>query len=137
MRARLRHDLLRARAIEYFGPHLLVHRSHGFLTEMAERIADDLIRHLLVALTDDDVDCRLAADELRQRRHHDRIAELDPHAARLLERLWELAFLADLTELVAKVRRHPAGHLVLVGLLIVFGRCADRKTFTLGDDVEM
>ena len=137
MLARLRHDLLGARAIENFGAHLLVHGGDGFLAEMAERIADDLVGHLLVALADDHVDRRLAADELRERRHHDRIAELDAHAAGLLQRLGELRLLADLAELVAEVGDHAARHLVLIDGLVVFGRHAERKALALGDDVEV
>src|SRR5205823_7918425 len=92
----LRHDLFRARTVENACPHILVHGGDGFLAEMAERIADDLICHLLVTLAHDDIDGSLAADELGERRNHDRIAELDTHAARLLQRLLEFSLLADL-----------------------------------------
>ena len=137
LRTRLRHDLARARPVEDAATHLLVHGGHGFLAELAERVADDLIGHLLVALAEDDVDRRLAADELRQRRHHDRMAELDAHAAGLLQRLLQLRFLADLAQLMAEIGDHAARHLMLVGGEVVFGRHADRKALALGDDREV
>ena len=72
-----------------------------------------------------------------KRRHHDRIAELDAHAARLLERLLELCLLADLAELVAEIGDHAARHLVLVGFVVVLGRHAEREALALGDNVEV
>ena len=137
MRARLCHDLLGAWAIENFGAHFLVHRSYGFLAEMTERIADDLVGHLFVALADDHIDRRLAADELRERRDHDRVAELDAHAAGLHQGVGELRLLADLAELMAEVGDHAARHLVLIGGFVVFGRHAERKALALGDGIEM
>src|SRR5580704_9021787 len=102
-RARLRHDLARARTVQDAAAHLRIHGGDGFLAELAERVADDLIGHLLVALAQDDIDGRLAAHELRQRRHHDGMAELDAHAAGLLQGLLQLGFLADLAQLMAEI----------------------------------
>ena len=55
----------------------------------------------------------------------------------LLQRLLQARLLADQAELVAEIGDHAARHLVLVNLLVVFGRNAERKSFALGDDVKM
>ena len=55
---------------------LRVQKVRAFFAPVAERVLNDLIGDFLVAFADDDVDRRLAADELRQRRDHDRVAEL-------------------------------------------------------------
>ena len=68
-----------------FRPGLGVLQRGHVTAEMAQRIADRLVGHLLVAFADDDVDGRLATDELRQRRHHDRIAEIGAHADGFLQ----------------------------------------------------
>ncbi len=44
---------------------------------------------------------------------------------------------ADLAQLKAQVRKHAAGHLVLVLRVVVFHRRADGEAFALGDGGEM
>ena len=84
----------------------------GRRAEVAEEVDDDVVGDLRVALAAHDVHDRLRADELRERRDHDRPAELGAHAAGLLERGLEQLGAAHLLELAAHRRDHAAGHLV-------------------------
>ncbi len=128
---------LGARAIEDLRFDFRLHQLGAFLAPVAERVLNDLIGDFFVALADDDVDRRLAADELRQRRDHDRVAELGAHLHGFFQRLIDLVFQADLAQLEAQIGNHAAGHLVLILRVVVFHRRADGKAFALGDVGEM
>ena len=81
---------------------------------MAECVFDHLVGDLAVALAGNHVDRRLAADELRERRHHDGIAELGADAHGLLQRVRQPVLHPDLAELEGEVGDHPARNLVAV-----------------------
>ncbi len=98
---------------------------------------DDLVRDLFIALAGDDVDGGLAADELGQGRHHNRIAEFGPDPRRFLQSLFQVISFSDAPKLVAQVGDHPAGDLVMILGLIVLHGGSDGKTFALGDEGEM
>ena len=108
-----------------------------FLAPMSERVLNRLIGHFLVALAGDDVDRRLAADELRQRRHHDRIAEVGAHPPRFFQSFLQAIFHAHGAQLMAQIGNHAAGHLMQILRVIVFALRADRVAFALGDVSEM
>ena len=100
--------------------------SAAFFSPEAESVLNHLIGHFLVALAENHIDRRLAADELREGRDHDRIAELGAHLRGFLQHLIELFFLAHELQLMPEVGNHPARHLMAVPGLIVFARRADR-----------
>ena len=66
-----------------------------------------------VALAREDVQHRLAADDLRTRRDQRRVAEVRPHACVLRQHFAQLRFGPLFAQLANKVRDHAAGHLVL------------------------
>ena len=80
-----------ARAVENLFFHVGIHERGAFLAPDAHGVFDTLIRDLLVAFADDHVDRRLAADKLRQRRDHDRIAEFGAHLRRFVQGLTDLS----------------------------------------------
>src|SRR4030095_13610527 len=65
-------DFLRARAAENFFFNVSVHERRAFFAPDTHGVFNCLIRHLLVTFTDNDIDRRLAADELRNRSYNDR-----------------------------------------------------------------
>src|SRR6266403_1969900 len=72
-------NLSGARTIENFRLNGWIHMIAAFFSPKAERILNHWVRDFFVSLTQNYIDRRLAADELRKRRHHDRIAELGAH----------------------------------------------------------
>ena len=62
---------------------------------MSERVFDNLIGDLFVAFAHDHVDRCLAADELRERRDHNRITELRADPDGFLERFGKFVFETD------------------------------------------
>ena len=92
-----------------------------------------MIDGLGVALALDDVDCRLAADELGERSYHDRIAEIGTDLYRFIEDLVEPVQHSDIFKLEVQVGDHSAGHLMNVLAVVVFHGRADRQVFSLRD----
>ena len=111
--------------------------SRAFFAPQAEGILNHLIGDFFVALADHDVDRRLAADELRERRDHDRVTELGAHLDDFFEHVWHLVFFAEHLELMAQVGNHAAGNLVAIPGLVVFARRADGQTFFLCDPAKV
>src|SRR5581483_10474207 len=74
----------------------------------------------------DDVHQRLGADELRERRRRDGVAELRPDAGDLVENGIEAVLEALGGELRLERSRHPARELVLVDPGIELLACAER-----------
>src|SRR5215510_5735329 len=128
---------LGAGTIEDLCFHRGLHQFGAFASPVTERVLNDLVGYFLIALADDDIDGCLAADELRQRGDHDRVAQLRAHSHGLFKHLLDLLFHAHLAQLMAQIGDHTAGHLVLVlGIVILHGR-ANGETFALGDNREM
>ena len=130
-------DFLGARAVENLFLYIGVHERGAFLAPDAHGVFDGLVGDLLVALADDDVDRRLAADELRQRRDHDRVAELGAHLRGFLQGLIQLVLHADAAQLMAQIGNHAAGNLVHILRIIVFRSFADRQIVLLCAGREM
>src|SRR5580704_488458 len=82
------------------------------LAEAAQHVPDHLVGHHLVPEPADHVGQRLPAHHLRERRDHDRVAELGPDPAHLLKHRVELRLQPDLGQLPPQRGQHPAGHLV-------------------------
>src|SRR4029079_17758958 len=78
---------IRNDAIQYVG----IDRSEQ-LAVMAKRVLLDLVRHHRIALAADDVQRRLHADELRERRDLDWPAQLCAYIAALVQDFGQLVF---------------------------------------------
>ena len=106
------------------------------LAVVAQRVHLHFVGDDLVALAVDDVQHRQRADELRERRDHDRPAQLGAHARALFQHLAELVRKTGLRELRLEVADHAAGNLVLEVGAVVFGRHAQRLAFVRRDPAE-
>ena len=109
----------------------------AFFAPETECILDHLIRDFFISFAQNDVDRRLAADKLRERRHHDRIAELGAHLRGFFQHFLQLFLFAHQLELMAQVRNHTARHLMAVPGLIEFARGAHRQALALGNPREV
>ena len=116
-----------ARATKNLVSHVRVHEFDGFFAPDPQGVLNILVGDFFITLADDDVNRGLRADELRQRRNHDRITELGAHAAGFFQRRFHLVFHADDLELVAHVGNHAAGNLMPVKCVIVLHRLSDRQ----------
>ena len=81
---------------------------------MAERVLAQLVGDHAITLALHHVECGLRDQELRERAHHDRIAQILAYLRDFVEDLVESVLDAGGAKLRAQVRDHPARHLVLV-----------------------
>ena len=130
-------DLARAWPIQDLGFHRLVHVIAAFPAPQSQGVLDHLVRHLFVSLIQHHVDRRLAADELSERRHHDRVTKLGAHLGGLFKNFLQLILLPHELQLVAQIGNHATGYLMAVPSLIVFARHANRQSFALCNFTEM
>src|ERR1700747_3716069 len=86
-----------------------VHYRRRLFPPEPESVLDGLVGDLLVTLTGNDIDRRLAAAELREGRRHDRITELGPYAAVFFQDCRQSFFHPEGPELMTQVRDHAAG----------------------------
>ena len=106
--------------------------------EASEHVADHLVGHVRVALLADHVHHRLRADDLRERRHHDRVAQLARERARPRRRpRADGAPGASRASWRRIVADHAAGQLVLEVARVVFLRRARRQAFGGGEPAEV
>ena len=94
---------------------------------MPQRVTNRLIGDLGIALTGHDIHRCLAADKLRQRRHHDGKAILGPHLHCLLHRRRQAVFGTDFAQLITQIENHAAGNLMDVLRVVIGHRLADGK----------
>ena len=132
-----RRQFTRARTIEDACPHCRVHQRFDITAEMSQRITNRLIGDLGIALTGHDIHRCLAADKLRQRRHHDGKAILGPHLHCLLHRRRQAVFGTDFAQLIAQIGNHAAGNLMDVLRVVIGHRLADGKALAAGDGGEV
>jgi len=102
------------RPVAHLGPDILVHGGDRLFAPQPQSELHHLVGDLLVALPNDHVEERLSTHELRQRRHHDWIAELGPYPACFFQALLQAVLHADHLELVAQVGDHAPRNLVLI-----------------------
>ena len=76
---------------------------------------------------------RLAADDLRQRGHHDRVAKLSADTRDFFKHVGEFFQFAEILELKPEIGNHATGDLMQRMQGIVFQRLADRQLFLLSD----
>ena len=86
--------------------------------------------HLVAAVQD--VECRLRADHLRERRDHQSPSQVGAHGGDLLEYLLQPALKAQLSQLRTEVGDHAAGHLMLVERGVVLRGCPDWLVVAFG-----
>src|SRR6266542_2460265 len=104
----------------------LVRRLRREPAVVTPRILANLVRNRLVALPLHDVQCRLRDDVLREWTDDDRVAEVLPHARHFLEDLRQPMLELHRLQLIAQIRDHAAGDLVLVERGIVGGDLGER-----------
>jgi hypothetical protein len=84
-------DFPGARAVEDLRLHRRVYVVGALLAPLAEGVLNHRIGGFFVALADDHIDRRLAADELGEGRNHYRIAQLGAHLGDLVEHLGDFS----------------------------------------------